>query len=736
LRNLRRRRIALAGGVAIMAAVAVTAHVRLRHPSSGSPLFWSAPQSIGIVIQSAGSDDVSDGSDEAALRGAIATWNGVGGTVARLLEDTDPAQRQRTDWEQFGLNLMLFDEDDSSGYFPEGSSAVAITPVWFFSDGRIAGADVLFNGGAYTFSTSGDGFDIQDVATHELGHLLGLDHTGFVGGTMYPYVDPSVILHRSLSRDEEHALAAIYPTGGTAVISGSVQRAADGSAVAGAHVVVRDATGRASGATLTSTAGDFTIGGLAGGTYELYADPLDAPVSASNLTAGWTIHTDFESTVHGHVTVASEGSADVGVVTVGEDVAVVLGRNIDLYPLRCVSGRTSAHSVRGTGLVPGSTLTCSDPTVSLSGVSWYSNRVAFVLEVPAQAAPGHLDLTVTGEGGDEDILTACLEITPPDPEVVFVTPNQGDNGGGFPLTITGSGFRPGARVVLGGVVYEDGEPGGCTVVSDSAIELTAVGSTGGLSDVVVIDSSGVEGRLENGFEFFDVPTVQSVFPLAGYAGGGTELVLVGDHFKRRGLAVRIGGIDQGPVEWVSAEKLVVTTVGGAPSGPMTIEVQTEDGVGTIVGAFRYVPPLDPSVSAVAPGVASAGGGETITITGTGLEDVQTVVFGANLETGLGGYPAPQVMVLGAEAIEVTSPLAIAGEASVLVQSATGQSGILEAGFRFSEFVSDSGGGCHTVLVDGGRPPGPGQGACWLALILLVVLRTHRDALRRAALVGE
>ncbi len=736
MRGLDFRRIALVAGVTALAALAVTAHVRLRHPDNGNPLFWPAPQNIGVVIQSAGSDNVQDGSDAAALRSAIAAWNGVSDISAQLVEDTDPAQRDRTDWEQFDLNLMVFDEDNSSGYFPQGSSAVAITPVWFFSDGRIAGADVLFNGDSYSFSTDGDGFDIQDIAAHELGHLLGLDHTGFVGGTMYPYVDPSVILHRSLSRDEENAMRAVYPAGSTALVSGRVERALDGAPVPGAHVVVRDSAGRTAGATLTDIAGAFSLTGLAGGTYELYANPLDAPVSAANLGAGWVVQADFESTVHGHVTVASGGQADIGAVVVGDDVAIDLGRNTDRYPLRCIAGETTALSVRGAGLAPGSTLVCSDPTVTLSGVTWYLNRVAFGVQVPAQAPAGHLDLTVAGVNGEIDILTGGLEITPRDPEVIFVSPNQGDNGGGFALTITGSGFRPGARVVLGGIVYEDGEPGGCTVLADTTIELTALSGAGGLSDVVVIDPSGVEGRLENGFQFFDVPTLGSVFPLAGQLGGGTEVVLVGAHFKRRGLQVRIGGIDQGPVEWVSPEKLVVTTQGGVPTGPLTIEVQTADGIGSITGAFRYVNAPDPSVAGVAPGVASAGGGETIRIEGAGLGDIQTVVFAANLETGLGGFPAPSVTVLGPNEIEVTTPAALAGEASVLVQSATGQSGILEAGFSFSEFVPEGGGGCHTVLVDGARPPGPAQGACWLALILIVGHRTMRNARRRMPLLLE
>ena len=142
--------------------------------------------------------------------------------------------------------MMLFDENNSSGFFPSGSGIVAVTPLTFFTTGQIIDADVLFNGSDFKFTTSSESFsfDVQDVATHELGHLLGLDHSGCAGSTMYPYVDPSVILHRSLSADEVRGIESAYPVSQMGSIKGSVRRAGPGTVVKGAWVGARDAQGR------------------------------------------------------------------------------------------------------------------------------------------------------------------------------------------------------------------------------------------------------------------------------------------------------------------------------------------------------------------------------------------------------------------------------------------------------------------------------------------------------------
>lgn len=715
--------------LALLGVGVVWAHVRLINSSNGAPLYWTDPTQVGIVIQSTGSDDLPDGSHQTALRNAIHEWNRASGTSAVLVEDTSPAQQARTDWASDDIHLILFDENNSSGYFPPGSSTVALTPVWFYSDGRIVDADVLFNGSSFQFTTSGQPgrFDVQDVATHELGHLLGLDHTGWGGGTMYPYVDPTVILHRSLSSDEVHGLRAAYPAGGYATLRGIVRRAADLSRVQGAHVVVRDAEGRTAGGTLTDANGAFTVRGLDPDSYTLYAEPLDFPVAAFNLSPGWSVQTDFQATVQGTFALGAGQDLDVGDVWVGADVALSLGRNSDELPLRCIAGGgATTHSLHGAGLVAGSSLSASDPDVVVTPTSWSGSLVLFEVIVPSGESPGHVDLTVTDPAGNTSILPAAIEITPPNPVVTLVSPNQGPTSGGTALTISGSNFRAGARVVIGNRIYPDGAPGGATVVDAGTITLTTAATLPGTFDVVVIDPSGVEGRAVGGYQFLSAPSVQTVFPAAGSDAGGTQVALTGSDFMS-GATVTIDGVPQPSVTFVSNQQLLLTTQAGVVGGPYVLEVRNPDGQAA-TSLFTYVADPDPVVTAVSPAAGPSEGGEVVTIEGQNFTSAHEVRFGADPVTGQGGVVASGVTLLGRTALRVVTPPHPSGTVGVCVlDPSTGQGVVLGAAFTFE---GTSGGGCTTAPVGSPSRPAPVLGALF-SLVLLAFLgrRLARGALR-------
>ena len=85
--------------------------------------------------------------------------------------------------------------------FPPGCSAVTTDypkPLHFddsetWVDGAVAG-----------------GFDIETVALHELGHLLGLKHSDVNGSVMWPYVSSNYTM-RTLQPDDLTAIRSLYP---------------------------------------------------------------------------------------------------------------------------------------------------------------------------------------------------------------------------------------------------------------------------------------------------------------------------------------------------------------------------------------------------------------------------------------------------------------------------------------------------------------------------------------------
>ena len=162
-------------------------------------------------------------------------------------------------------------------------------------DDCIADADIEFNPNE-TFYTntvpSGSAFDLQSVATHEEGHLLGMDHSGIGHTMMYPFGDTTASGQPLfLSTDDAIGISFLYPSSnfGTATgkISGTVSL--NGAGTFGAHVVAIDATtGNVVIDGLTRPDGSYTLVGVPPGSYNILALPL-----APDVNSGIVVLDDF-----------------------------------------------------------------------------------------------------------------------------------------------------------------------------------------------------------------------------------------------------------------------------------------------------------------------------------------------------------------------------------------------------------------------------------------------------------
>jgi hypothetical protein len=186
----------------------VTAGARVTCTDPGGFVHWG-DSDIDWFHNTAG-----QGSDKAgALQAAMQTWTGVTGanhvltyagtTSAGFVTDS----RNTIDW--------------ATGNGCSGG-CLALTALVLTTGQEILETDITFNS-AHTWRTNGSDYDTQAVATHELGHALGIHHTELTSTprpTMYAYYFGTD--GRTLETDDRSALQCAedrYPTSSCSAIT-------------------------------------------------------------------------------------------------------------------------------------------------------------------------------------------------------------------------------------------------------------------------------------------------------------------------------------------------------------------------------------------------------------------------------------------------------------------------------------------------------------------------------------
>ena len=405
-----------------------------------SPLIVSFSSSL-----SSPPSNIKPGSDVVgALRRALQSWATVAGI--QFFEAASSVETISPPTAGDGVNLISISSANASLF--ESSDAPARTRVFHDSGGAIVEADIALNP-TTQFSTDGTAgtYDLESTFAHEIGHLLGLEHSGVIGATMQPRqakngtYDRPAFSQRTLSDDDVTQARSLYGSTG-ASIAGRVTTNISGRArsIFGAHFFAEDvASGRVVASSVSSASGQYRIDGLRAGVYRVFAQPLDGPVTARDIgasgkTFGLTDTTPaFRSFVASNSTpsqslnVSSNSNLKLGFMVFSAAPALtprLIGMNGELCnsPLPLRPGETLTVYIAGEGV----------GDLSLEGISFSSSLVriipeslrevafdvaypviAFDATVDGRIQPGDYTIRLQTRGGELAFLPGAITIDAP-----------------------------------------------------------------------------------------------------------------------------------------------------------------------------------------------------------------------------------------------------------------------------------------------------------------------------------
>ncbi len=432
--------------IAIFSLTSHTTESYIRSPiSTGTPIYWNLgnpfnPNEVsgGRIVYSlnpAGSDDLPFSQVEQALASSFQTWEDI--PTSSVAFARGPDTTVTTTANDNVLQLFWLENSTTTSDGLNIAGTLAISRLTTITSGARAGeiidAALVFNGNQHQWAVDGrsTAADVAEVATHEIGHIIGLSHSPVGGTTMFPRSGPGRIRSRSLETDDRICASVIYPAPGFDSSTGTIRgRVVDnnGASIFGAHVAAVDANGNVMAGAISQPDGSYSIQGLLSGNYTVYAEPLDAQnnsyFSRFDLTQFYnSVSGDFQTSRDLSVAAGAGGTATLDItVTRGnpafEAFIVFDAPNNAFFNVASAATRGQNNltiGVAGPGLPQsGSPLSVSGPGITILRTSFASttsglSAVLADISISPNAPIGARNIIIDN-GQQRTVVTGGLEI--------------------------------------------------------------------------------------------------------------------------------------------------------------------------------------------------------------------------------------------------------------------------------------------------------------------------------------